>query len=145
MSAEKPRIFHAMEELRERRAHGEFVHGLIEEVADNWDVSPIKLKEFAETSWGSPLETDRERNAAKFNRLADERDIADQARAAARTVWDSNLAGLKEFSFWQVRWDRDVEEIISASGLDWKCEEIVRSAFMEEARRLEATRSRLNA
>jgi hypothetical protein len=89
-----------MEELSGYRDDGEEPIGNLELVASSHRVPVAKLREVAEQQWGSPLETDRERNKGHYEatskRLAEEAharayrdEIIEKAKVAATDVWDN--------------------------------------------------------
>ena len=97
---DRSRISEAFDELAGYRDDGENVIDNLEAVATFHRVPTGKLRELAEKKWGSPLETDRERNAQHFEeaaRRAAERatahayhvDMMFKAKQAAIGVWDS--------------------------------------------------------
>ena len=131
------RIVEAMCELKERRDAGELVHEILNEVATGHDVPLIELQKRAELSWGRPLETDRERHSAHFQLVANATSIAGQARKLAQIIYDANLPGIKEFHFWQVNWEREIDDALEKAEIDPELEPIAREHFLLEAERLE--------
>lgn len=131
------RIVSAMCELKERRDMGELVHEILEEVATEHDVPLRELRKRAEISWGCPLENDRERHSGHFEMVANGTEIAAQARRLARAIYEANLPGIKEFDFWEVGWEREIEDALKSADIDAELEPIARKHFLEEAARLE--------
>ena len=121
------RIVDAMRELKERRDNGEALHGILDEVAADYRVPITELRKRVELSWGCPLETDRERNSAYFGKVANAANTAAQAREFARIVYESNLAGIQQFQFWEVNWEREIDNALSKVELDPGLELIVRA------------------
>jgi hypothetical protein len=85
---ERARVVEAMEELALRRDNGEPVHSILRDVADDYDVNFEALKTRAEQSWGVPLETDHERNAAHFAFVKKKPELEQRARVATRKIWE---------------------------------------------------------
>jgi hypothetical protein len=132
------RIVEAMKELKERRDEGELVHEILAEIAEDFDVRVDVLRERAEASWGKPLETDRERHAAHFDFADSVADIKKRARQLARKVYEANLPGIKEFSFWEVNWKQAIDQALTNTNLDDpRLEQIARDEFFEESERME--------
>ena len=134
--AERSRIVEAMIELTERRDAGELIDVILSEVADDHEVSLAELTHRAETSWGMPLETDSERHAAHFEHVSNAREVAREARELAREIYEANIPSLKEFSFWEINWSRELEEFLKEANLaDPALERIAREEFMDAANR----------
>jgi len=96
---ERSPISKAIDELSGYRDDGEEPIDNLELVAAFHQVPVVRLREVAEQRWGSPLETDRERNKSHYEstdrRLAEEAvarayrdEIIEKAKAAAIDVWD---------------------------------------------------------
>jgi hypothetical protein len=137
------RIVEAMYELKERRDMGELVHQILEEVAVGHAVSVAELRKRAELSWGIPLETDRDRHSAHFELMANAKNIAVQARKLARTIYDANLPYIKDFYFWEVNWEREIDQALEKAKIDPELEPIARKHFLVEAERLEESLERM--
>ena len=138
MSMSGARIVEAMKELKERRDEGELVHEILAEVAEDFQVRADVLRERAEASWGKPLETDRERHAAHFEFVESVADIRMRARQLARKIYEANLPGIKEFSFWEVNWKQAIDQALKNTKLDDpRLEQIARDEFFAESERLE--------
>jgi hypothetical protein len=131
------RIVDAMCELKERRDAGELVHEILDEVATGYAVPLIELRKRAELSWGTPLETDRQRHSDHFALVANAADIAVQARKLAQAVYNANLSAIKEFDFWQVSWKREIDDVLDRAEIAPELEPIAREHFWLEAERLE--------
>ena len=141
MPQEHARIVDAMIELKERRDAGELVNDLLQEVADHHRVPLGALKERAEASWGTPLETDCERHAAHFEQLALKLDVEKHARLFAKQIWELNLDYLREFSYARINWSHEIDSRLTE--LEWddpRLVEAARLSFMEESKRFETLR-----
>jgi hypothetical protein len=91
-SADRSRLSEAFDELSSYRDDGENVMDNLELVADYHSVPVHKLREVAERLWGSPLETDRERNAEHFERAT----RRNQKRAEAHAYRNEVLRNAKD-------------------------------------------------
>ena len=131
-------IVRAMYELKERRDAGELVHLILDEVAQKHDVSVEALRDVAEKSWGSPLETDHERHAARFEFLQNEADIRRQASQLAKAIYETNLPHIREWKFWSINWEREIADAIKEAGINNPAlAEAARDQFMTDASRYE--------
>jgi hypothetical protein len=138
MGQPQTRIAAAMMELKEYRDSGVAVHAVLPEVAENWGLRPDLLRQTAEKSWGAPLETDRQRHAAHFQFLSNAKEIEKQSREFAKEVYEANLPGIKEYSFWQVNWEREIDELLAGVTFDHPgLEPVAREAFLDEAKHFE--------
>ncbi len=128
------RIVEAMIELKERRDAGELVHEILLEVAEDHDVPFIELKSRAEVSWGSPLETDRERHKNHFDQIESATDIARFAREIVREIYKSNVPGLKKFRWWEISWAAELKRALEIAKFDDPAlEKIFETEFIEES------------
>jgi hypothetical protein len=127
-----------MYELKERRDAVELVHIILPEVAENHGVPVEALRDVAEKSWGSPLETDRERHAAHFEFVQNEADIRRQASQLAKAIYEANLPHIREWKFWSINWEREIAEAIKEAGISNPAlAEAARDQFMTDASRYE--------
>jgi hypothetical protein len=126
-----------MMELKFRRDAGEPVHEILTEIAASHEVAVDELRKRAETSWGSPLEEDRHRNAAHFESI--DRLLSDVV-SLAKTLW-SELQSRPSISFW--RWDLHWKLRLWFEDIGLNSDElkyIAEEAFMDEIYRLKRER-----
>lgn len=108
----------AMEELRDRRASGEPVHSIIDEVASEYGVKEEGLRKRAEATWGHPLETDRERHPELFELLENKEKVRKRAKEIAYQVWTVSADYIEKFSDRGIDWERGIKAIVESAKLD---------------------------
>ena len=132
------RIVKAMLEVKERRDAGERVHEILEEVAAEYSVPLNELKDRAEASWGTPLETDRERHLLHFTAVESAEEIAREARGFAKSVYEMNLPYVREHRWWQVNWEHEIDSALKRIELgDPFLERLARQEFLDAATHFE--------
>ena len=132
------RIVEAMKEIARRREEGERVHEILAEVAERHEVPLPEVQKRAEESWGIPLEMDRERHGAHFAAVEAAADLTMQARQFAMRVYEINLPYAREEKWWQVNWQKEIDDALSQIQLeDPALEVITKREFMIAAEHYE--------
>lgn len=131
------KIVQAMEELRERRDHGELAHLILGEIAAAHQVSTAALRLKAEASWGSPLETDHDRHPEHFQLLEDKKKITEKGKAIAADMWRVWAAYIEKYTERGIDWEHDVKTMVDSSKLEHpQLEDLAKDVILGELRRL---------
>ena len=142
------RIVEAMAEVLARRNQGEDIAPALAHIADAYEVSVEHLRERAEASWGSPIETDVARNNEHF-RLA-RQCLEEQKQEAAKR--ETFLQAARDWAqdVWsaceptgQPSWNYCCDRFLNAnrpSSSQWENE--ARQIFLETGRKYNRARAK---